>query len=1035
MDMIKFLLKRPVAVCMTFFAFCLLGVIAYANLPVSLLPHIPVPEINVKVTASGSSAQEVEQSAIAPIRRELLTVGDVESIYSKSSNNHGFVNLRFAYNTDIDIALVEINEKIGKVTENLPASFDRPQIDKVNSTDIPVEYVTLTLKSDRPFEPTNTDEFVRMSELCEKVISRRIEQLPEVAMVDISGLMRKEIQITPKKRNLELTGITGTDIKNAVQASNVRPSAMRIRDGYFERTIHIENSLMSVEDIRNVSVKKNGRIYRIGDVCDVSLVPQEDIGVALSQGKRCVSMRVIKKTDAKVNRLREDLRKSLKEFSVQYPDIEFQESRDQTALLNYSIVTLKENFISSLVLMLIVAFVFMGDFKTPVVTAISMTVALIITFLAFFVFGMSLNILSLSGLILVVGMMIDNILITSENILMHEQAGEGIIEACARGTAEMITPMLSSTLTTIVVFIPLVFLSDMAGALFIDQSLAISIGLLVAYILALFLMPVLFMLFGKMDRALESRYKNHDRLSRLLTRMLDRFYDRGIRFVFRRSRLSLCLALLSIPLCFLFYELMPKARMPHTESSEMLAKISWDTNLPLEENVRRTNDIVKAFTPHTDYIAASVGTQGYMMETKDILSTYQTEIYMKASGYRQLEECKDSLAGYVKSRYPDAALTTSAADNIFDRVFDTGQAPVIVKLYPDDVNGAQFREEAADIERKIGRYGGRMETASKQREIVVSLNKRNIDYYGLDRQDVVNALMRAFKGTEVSEIYSTDYIPVVLKDNARDWNTLLRSHSVASKDGRMEFPLSSLVSYTYTTGLTNLEADGNGVMYPIKLWNLKDARSVAGDIRTDVLDSIPELKSAIGGEVASENKMTSGLIGIFLLSLLLMYFILCAQFESFTQPLIVLAEIPVDIAFAMLVLMCCGYSLNIMSGIGLIASCGIVINDSILKLDAINVLVKKGMKPQEAIHKAGKMRIRPIIMTSLTTVIGMVPFFFTNDLGSELQQSLALAMIAALCIGVPVSLFLIPLIYDKFILERKHRYAVVPADTGVIKKM
>ena len=137
----------------------------------------------------------------------------------------------------------------------------------------------------------------------------------------------------------------------------------------------------------------------------------------------------------------------------------------------------------------------------------------------------------------------------------------------------------------------------------------------------------------------------------------------------------------------------------------------------------------------------------------------------------------------------------------------------------------------------------------------------------------------------------------------------------------------------------------------------------------------------------------------------------------------------------MLVLMCCGYSLNIMSGIGLIASCGIVINDSILKLDAINVLVKKGMKPQEAIHKAGKMRIRPIIMTSLTTVIGMVPFFFTNDLGSELQQSLALAMIAALCIGVPVSLFLIPLIYDKFILERKHRDAVVPADTGVIKEM
>lgn len=1029
MGMIKFLLKRPIAVCMTFFALCLLGVIAYSFLPVSLLPDIPVPEINVSINAPGYSAEEVEDKAIAPIRRELMTVGDIENIYSKSSNNHGFVNLRFPYNTDIDLALIEINEKIGKATENLPDNFDKPQINKVNNTDIPVEYITMTLKSDKSFEPTNTDEFVKLSELCEKVISRRIEQLPEVAMVDMSGLMKREIQITPDEQYLDEIGITDDDIKNAIRTNNVRPSSIRIKDGRYESTIYVENSLTSVQDIKDITLTKNGRMYKIGDFCNVEASSKDDIGVSLSQGKRCVSMRVIKKSNAKVNQLKKDLRNTLENFSEQYPDVEFQESRDQTALLNYSIKTLKENFISSMVLMFLVALLFMGDFKTPMVTGICMTVALIMTFLVFYVFGISLNILSLSGLILVVGMMIDNILITSENILRHTLNGENIIEACAKGTAEMITPMLSSTLTTIVVFIPMVFLSDLVGALFIDQALTISIGLIISYIIAIFLLPVLFMLFNALDRRIFSKYRNRGKISRLLTEKLEYIYNVGIEFVFSHAKIFIVMAFLTIPLCFLLYEWIPKARMPQTDSSEMIARISWDTNLPLSENLKRTNSLVKAFIPKTDYIASSVGTQSYIMDSKNILSSFQSELYIKTSTTKDLEYCKDSLQKYVAYHYPDAVLTTASADNIFERIFDTGQAPIVVKLYADDVSEPHFLKEAYKLENRLRDYGTRLESVSKQKEIIVSLDKQKLSLFNLNEQDVANELNTAFKGEEISDIYSSDYIPIILKDKAYDWNTLLSNLTIPSHNGKMKVALAELVNYTYTTGLTNLEADEHGLMYPIRLWDVTDATSTAEHIQEDVLNQTPSLRSSIGGEVALEGDMTEGLLGIFGIALLLMYFILCAQFESFTQPLIVLSEIPIDIAFAFLVLKCCGFSLNIMSGIGVIASCGIIINDSILKLDAINVLIKKGEKPKEAVHIAGKMRIRPIIMTTLTTIFGMLPFFFTRDLGSELQQSLALAMIAALGIGTPVSLFIIPLLYDKFILERKnHKFTVVASE-------
>lgn len=417
MKVFEFLLKRPISVCMTFFALCVLGIIGYNLLPVSLLPNIPIPEIVIQVNAPGRSSKEIDELAISPIRQQLLTVDDLESVTCRSTDNHGTIILRFGYNSPINLALININEKVYKVTENLPEDFETPNVSKSNATDIPVEYIYMTLKNDLPNGETNPVDFISMSEVCENVIRRRIEQLPEVAMVDVSGLMYKELQVLPDQDYIANAGITTDDMRSAIKACNVRPVSMRVRDGVFRYTIHMENSLSTLDDLADVSISKNGRTYRLGDICKLQVSPQDESGFSLYKGKRCISMRVVKKHEGKVKDLKKEIEHSLNVFRKQYPEIEFQESRDQTNILNYSIVTLKQNFLLSLGLMFLIAFIFMGDVKTPLVTAVSMTVALIICFLAFYLFKMSLNILSLSGLILVVGMMIDNILITSENIL------------------------------------------------------------------------------------------------------------------------------------------------------------------------------------------------------------------------------------------------------------------------------------------------------------------------------------------------------------------------------------------------------------------------------------------------------------------------------------------------------------------------------------------------------------------------------------------------------------------------------------------
>lgn len=240
-----------------------------------------------------------------------------------------------------------------------------------------------------------------------------------------------------------------------------------------------------------------------------------------------------------------------------------------------------------------------------------------------------------------------------------------------------------------------------------------------------------------------------------------------------------------------------------------------------------------------------------------------------------------------------------------------------------------------------------------------------------------------------------------------------------STDRKNSVPLFYLVELEYVDGLVELKADKNGTMYPIRLFPADDAESVSDRLRHDLLPLLSDIRTDIAGALTEEANTFTSLFWIFVLSLVLMYFILCAQFESFLQPLVVLAEIPIDVCFAMFTLLLCGYSFNIMSGIGIIASCGIIINDSILKIDAINKLIADGMPINEAIHTAGKLRIRPIVMTSLTTIIGMLPFFLTSDLGSELQQPLALGMVAALVIGTPVSLFVVPVLFESIILRRK----------------
>ena len=457
--MIKFLLQRPVAVLMVFLACAIIGIITYATLPVSLLPDIAIPEITVQVTGDNMSARELENTAVKPVRRQLMQTGKLRDIRSETRDGSAIIRLKFDYGTNTDLAFIEVNEKIDAAMNNLPRDFRRPRVIKASATDIPVFYLNLTLKDDKPYTVTDEQKFLDLSEFADNVVKRRIEQLSEVAMADMTGLMHRHVQIIPDIDKLKSASINLNDIERTLSANNIEPGSMIVRDGYYEYNIKFSSLLRTPDDVRNIYLRKDERIFQLKDLAKINVVRQAETGLSLINGKRAVTIGIIKQADETMKNLKKSLGETITDLERSYPDVEFTINRNQTELLDYTISNLKQNLSLGFLLVFIVALLFLGDAQSPIVIGISMVTALVTSFIFFYLFGESLNIISLSGLILALGMMIDSSIIVTDIISQYRMQGCSLEDACIRGTNEVITPILSSTFTTIAVFVPLVFMS------------------------------------------------------------------------------------------------------------------------------------------------------------------------------------------------------------------------------------------------------------------------------------------------------------------------------------------------------------------------------------------------------------------------------------------------------------------------------------------------------------------------------------------------------------------------------------------------
>ncbi|WP_286331131.1 efflux RND transporter permease subunit, partial [Duncaniella freteri] len=536
-------------------------------------------------------------------------------------------------------------------------------------------------------------------------------------------------------------------------------------------------------------------------------------------------------------------------------------------------------------------------------------------------------------------------------------------------------------------------------------------GLASSYVVGITLLPVLYHIFSK-KTTVRKRVENE-------SAGYLRLYDRGIDLCFRHKWVLMILTMLMIPICVLLFMFMRHERMPEIDSNETLVRIDWNENISLDENRRRVG-LLKDSSAVMN--SAYIGPQDFLLASDLDFSSAEAELYFLTDSSDSIAPLQERVSDRLHNQYPNATFSFSKTENIFEKIFSSDEADIEVRIH--SAGGGKYDiGDLLSLHQSMSHSTGISMTPVPLREqIDIIIDRERLALYNVEYSEVQRVLRTAFKGNSVSTLRSyNEYIPIEIVGSEMSINDVLAGSFVRSRADRngvsTDIPLRSLLTTESSRDLKTITAGSAGEYVPVGL-------NVAGH-ENEVMQKVREVAYDDGnydvdfeGSFFSNAKMMNELTVILLVSVMLMYFILCAQFESFLQPLIVLLEIPVDTAFALLALMIFGQTLNLMSAIGIIVTCGIVVNDSILKLDAINELRKDGMPLVEAIHTAGRRRLRAIIMTSLTTIFAMLPVLFTSDMGSELQRPLAIAMIGSMVVGTLVSIFIIPLFY--WSIYRKH---------------
>jgi HAE1 family hydrophobic/amphiphilic exporter-1 len=1043
--------RRPVAVWMLFLAIVLLGVVSFVRLPIDLLPDVSYPRLVIHAAYPEVAPVEVERQVTERIEAAAAGVPGVERVTSVSREGVSLVTLRFAWGTDMDFAMLAVREAMDDARESIPESVGRPTILRVD----PESDAVMTLSV------AGGGDLWRTKELAETVFRRRLEQLDGVARAAVTGGLDREIQVEVDPRLLESYGLTIADISRALDAANVSAPGGTILQGRYRYPLRTLGEFQSVDEIRRVVIARPpaagdsdetnaaavpppaSRVVRLDDVADVVDGFAERESLARYGGVEAVGILVFKESGANTVAVAEQVEEVLGQLRGEYPATAVDVASSQAGFISDAISNVVQDLVLGALLASLALFFFLRDPRYPAAIALAMPISVVGTFALMDTLGVTLNIMSIGGLALGVGMLLDNSIVVLENISRHrEESGLEPEIAGAQGAEEVQGAITASTLTTIAVFGPIIYVEGVAGELFGDVSFAVTSSLLASLLVALALLPSLVArlaarnggaarargpltlardllrfwfgaLFAAVGRALRPVADAFDEaFARFAT-----WYHAKLEWALDRPAPVLAMSFGLLALAVAAGTTLPRDFLPEVDqgSFRMSLRLQEGTALDATAGVATEIEAAALADPDVAVVFSTIGRDVLAYAEGDDASGLHTATFeVRVHPGTPVEGAAGRMRALGAHYGPEALTVETGQATSLGAMLGETDADIAVRVRGEDLDAAHAAAE--EIVARLGALAGlgnvRVASERGRPQLLVEIDRAACASFGIDPTEVVDAVESAMRGR-----VATQYVDFDRKiDVAVRYPTDLRYSRGTLETLRVDgVPLHELVRVTEVAGSSEIRRDDQARVVTVQAEVVEGGLDEAiADIETTLaaVDLPRGVRWEVGGENEEMRRSFRDLGFAFALALVLVYMILAAQFESFVHPMTVLVSVPLGVIGAVAALLLTGHGLNTMSLIGLVILIGIADNDAIVKVDFINQARARGLSLRDALLEAGRARLRPIVMTSVTTVFGLLPMAFGLGAGSDLRAPLAVTVIGGVIVATALTLIVVPVVYQ-----------------------
>ncbi len=1025
MNIGKFSVKRPVTIAMAALVLILFGIVSFTRLSVDLMPKIELPMLALIDSYDGAGPEEVEELVTKPLENSMASLAGMDSITSTSSAGNSVVLITFDYGTDLDSATNDVRDALEMTKMMLPEEAQDVSIIKMDINSMPI--MNLAVSGDRSLED--------IQKIVEEKIAPRMERISGVASASVSGGQEQQVIITADPYKLSAYGLNTGTISQIVMGENANHPGGYITQGSQETLVRTLGQYESVEQLADTQVSlSTGGTVRLGDVVDIRVGLSDAASIVTLNGQKVISLAIQKESDGNTVGVDREVRKAMAELEEElYEDIDINIAYSSADMINTSVDNVINNLFLAVVISCLVIFIFLGNIRSTIIIGVAIPLSIISTFVLLYFGEHTLNIITLSALALSVGMVVDNSTVVLENIYRHRSMGKNKYQAAVEGTQEVVSAVTASTLTTVAVYLPFVFVSGLTEQIIVPFALTICFALIASLVVSITVIP---MMSSKLLVIYEYREDNQPKGIQKFQVWFDRRFNGFINWyqgvlvaALNHKKTTMAIIIVALVGSCSLIPFLGSELFPSQDAAQLSVSVSLPSNTVLEETKKVANEVeyIISKEPEVELILSSVGSTGGMsMSSSSNNASMTVMLTPKTERDRSSKDIAHDLQEKMNN-FPGATVTVSAVDMMSSMTSGSGSVSIeIAGNNSDDLE--QLAGQVEEIMKSVeGTTNIENSVADTDEELDIIIDREKAAYYNVSASTVYQSVALALNSSTVSKYRGgEEELDIVLQYPKEMTTTLehLENLMIASNTGG-QVPLSEVARIEHGFGQKSITRQDQSRVETVSCDVYgRDVGSVSDDIMAQV-ELLP-IPAGCSIETGGDMEMMMDVFGDLLLAigmaLLLVYMVMACQFESLWNPLLIMASVPVMLIGVFPGMFITGSRISMMSLLGILMLEGIVVNNAIVLIDYIQQLREKGLCKRESVVEAGKTRMRPILVTTLTTVLAMIPMLWVNGEGSEAWRPMAVTVIFGLSCSTIISLLVIPILYEKFeALPRKIR--------------